>query len=145
MSPFYFYIAPTGAPVNVTVNVINSSSISIGWVKPIKSVLHGNLVRYDVEYRRVVCSESDPVSVSDGSWKSIKVANTSVSMQIGSLVFWSCYEVRMRAVTVGDGPYSNITDMRTMEHGVLLFFEFYVEAMICLSIIVYTDVDPVRV
>ena len=108
-------------------------------------MLHGNLVRYDVEYRRVVCSESDPVSVSDGSWKSIKVANTSVSMQIGSLVFWSCYEVRMRAVTVGDGPYSNITDMRTMEHGVLLFFEFYVEAMICLSIIVYTGVDPLRV
>ena len=89
-------------------------------------MLHGNLVGYDVEYRRVVCSESNPVSVSDGSWKSIQVANTSVSVQIGSLVFWSCYEVRMRAVTVGEGPYSNITDMRTMEHGVLIFFELYI-------------------
>ena len=119
------FVAPTGPPVDVKVNALSSSSLEVSWIKPDKSVLHGNLVRYDVEYRRVVCSESDPVSVPDGSWKSIKVANTSVSMQIGSLVFWSCYEVRMRAVTVGDGPYSNITDMRTMEHGELLFLLFF--------------------
>ena len=119
------FVAPTGPPVDVKVNALSSSSLEVSWIKPDKSVLHGNLVRYDVEYRRVVCSESNPVSVSDGSWKSIQVANTSVSMQIGSLVFWSCYEVRMRAVTVGDGPYSNITDMRTMEHGELLFLLFF--------------------
>ena len=120
------FAAPTGPPVDVKVTALNFSSLEVSWIKPDKRVLHGNLVGYDVEYRRVVCSESNPVSVSDGSWKSIQVANTSVSMQIGSLVFWSCYEVRMRAVTVGEGPYSNITDMRTMEHGVLIFFELYI-------------------
>ena len=95
----------------------NSSSISIDWVKPNKSVLHGNLVRYEIEYRRVVCNESDPVSVRDSSWKSVDVISTSLSEEIGNLVFWSCYEVRMRAVTVGNGTYSDGITVRTKEHG----------------------------
>ena len=84
-------------------------------------MLHGNLVRYEVEYRRIQCSESDPVSVGDSSWKSVNVTNTALRAEIGSLVFWSCYEVRMRAVTVGSGPYSEIIQVRTKEHGELLF------------------------
>ena len=119
------YIAPTGSPVSVTVKAINSSSVSVGWSKPGKNVLHGNLIRYEIEYRRVVCNETDPVNVEDKSWKSINVTNTSLSEEIGNLVFWSCYEVRMRAVTVGDGPYSNTIDVRTMEHGKLLFLHVY--------------------
>ena len=119
------FTAPTGSPVNVTVKAINSSSISVGWSKPGKNVLHGNLIRYEIEYRRVVCNEADPVNVTDNSWKSINVTNTSLSEEIGNLVFWSCYEVRMRAVTVGDGPYSNVTGVRTMEHGELLLSRFY--------------------
>ena len=117
--------APTEAPVNVTLTAINASRISVNWTKPDKSVLHGNLVRYEIEYRRVVCNESDPVSVADGTWKRMNVTSTSLSEEIGNLVFWSCYEVRMRAVTVGNGPYSNITSVRTMEHGKLLFLRFY--------------------
>ena len=109
--------APTEAPVNVTVKATNASRISVDWIKPNKSVLHGNLVRYEVEYRRVVCNEPDPVNVTDSSWKSVNVANTSLRVDIGNLIFWSCYEVRMRAVTVGSGPYSNGTDVRTKEHG----------------------------
>ena len=72
-----------------------------------------------------MCNESDPVSVVVGSWKSVQVANTSVSTEIGNLIFWSCYEVRMRAITVGDGPYSNVTNVRTKEHGELLLLRFY--------------------
>ena len=117
--------APTEAPVNVTVEAINASRIAVDWIKPNKSVLHGNLVRYEVEYRRVQCSESDPVSVGDSSWKSVNVTNTSLMAEIGSLVFWSCYEVRMRAVTVGNGPYSEIIQVRTKEHGELLFLRSF--------------------
>ena len=112
-----WFAAPTEAPVNVTLTAINASRISVNWTKPDKSVLHGNLVRYEIEYRRVVCIESDPVSVADGTWKRMNVTSTSLSEEIGNLVFWSCYEVRMRAVTVGNGPYSNITNVRTNEHG----------------------------
>ena len=71
-----------------------------------------------------MCNESDPVNVTDKSWKSVNVASTSLSKEIGSLVFWSCYEVRMRAVTVGNGPYSNISGVRTKEHGELVFLHF---------------------
>ena len=118
-------IAPTGAPVNVTLKAKSSSSISIYWVRPSKSVLHGNLIRYEIEYKRVVCNEPDPVNVTDSAWKSINVTNTSLSEEIGNLVFWSCYEVRMRAVTVGSGTYSEIMKVRTKEHRELLFFHFY--------------------
>ena len=72
-----------------------------------------------------MCNESDPVRIADGSWKSVIVTNTSSSMQIGNLIFWSCYDVRMRAVTVGDGPYSNVTNVRTKEHGELLLLRLY--------------------
>ena len=121
----FAFVAPTGPPVNVSVSAVNASRISVSWVKPSKSVLHGNLIRYDMEYRRVMCNESEPVSVVAGSWKTVQVANTSVSMEIGNLVFWSCYEVRMRAVTVSKGTYSDVIEVRTTEHGELLLFHFY--------------------
>ena len=105
------------APSSVTVEVINSSSVSISWSKPDKNVLHGILRRYDLEYRRVECNESDPVTVRDKSWKSVQVANTSSRFMISGLVFWSCYELKVRAVTVGTGPFSAMQPVRTMEHG----------------------------
>ena len=120
-SDFFVVIAPTEAPGSVNVTAINASTISVSWTKPNKSVLHGNLVRYEVEYRRVECNESDPVSVIDGSWKSVEVTDALESTEIGSLVFWSCYEVRVRAVTVGNGTYSELVQVRTKEHGELLF------------------------
>ena len=104
---------------------INSSSISVGWSKPEKNVLHGNLIRYEVEYRRVQCIESDPVSVGDGSWRSLNVTNTSSRTELSNLIFWSCYEVKMRAVTIGKGPYSVIRRVRTKEHGKLLLLRSY--------------------
>ena len=116
-SDCFIVIAPTQAPGSVTATAINASTISVSWTKPSKSVLHGNLVRYEVEYRRVECNESDPVSVVDGSWRSVEVSDTLVSKEIGSLVFWSCYEVRVRAVTVGNGPFSELVQVRTKEHG----------------------------
>ena len=110
---------PTEAPVNITLTAITASRISVSWTEPNKSVLHGNLIRYEIEYRRIMCNDSYPVSVANISWKSINVTNTSLREEIGNLVFWSCYEVRMRAVTVGNGPYSNVIGVRTLEHGEL--------------------------
>ena len=95
----------------------NSSSVSVSWTKPSKSVLHGVVRGYDIEYRRVECNETDAVSVADSSWKMVRVGNTSLSQAIGGLVFWSCYEFRVRAVTVGNGPYSDIQRVRTKEDG----------------------------
>ena len=115
-SPITF-IAPTEAPVTVTANAINASRISVSWTKPNKSVLHGNLSQYEVEYMRVECNESDPVSVIDGSWKIVNVSSASLNVEIGNLAFWSCFDVRMRAVTVGNGPYSSTIKVRTKEHG----------------------------
>ena len=101
--------------------------MSVSWTKPSKSVLHGVVRRYDIEYRRVVCNETNTVSVANSSWNMVQVANTSLSRVIGGLVFWSCYEFRVRAVTVGDGPYSDIQQVRTKEDGEFIFCtHFYV-------------------
>ena len=114
-------------------NAINSTSIRVQWIKPDKSVLHGDLREYVIEHKRVECNnEPDPVPVAGEEWQILKVTSTSVNVDIGQLVFWSCYEVRMRAVTVGEGPYSNVTGVRTMEHGDLLFlFFFSLLAVLC--------------
>ena len=112
---------PSVAPGDVRAVAINSSSISVEWTKPNKSVLHGMLRRYEIDYRRVECNESDPVSVpSNTTWTQVIVSNASSSKVIGGLVFWSCYELRMRAVTVGNGPYSTVQQLRTKEDGKLL-------------------------
>ena len=121
----FLLVVPTEPPLNVSVSALNASKISVSWVKPNKSMLHGKLMRYEIEYRRVVCNESDPVSITDSSWKTVNVTNASVNTEIASLVFWSCYEVRMRAVTVGSGPYSEIIQVRTKEHGELFFLLLY--------------------
>ena len=115
------FVAPTVAPVNVTVTVLNSSSVSLHWIKPDKNVLHGVLKRYEIDYKRLECNETDPVSVTNNSWVTVQVANTSLSEVVSGLVFWSCYEFRMRAVTVGDGPFSNLKKVRTSQHGEFLF------------------------
>ena len=81
-------------------------------------MLHGVLRRYEIEYRRLECNEADPVSVTlSSSWVTVQVANTSLSEVVSGLVFWSCYEFRMRAVTVGNGPFSDSQQVRTKEHG----------------------------
>ena len=92
------------------------------WGKPNKSVLHGVLRQYEIEYRRIECNESDPVSVpSNAAWAQVIVSNTSSSSEvISGLVYWSCYELRMRAVTVGNGPFSDVQQVRTKENGKLL-------------------------
>ena len=114
------FIAPTVAPSIVSIEALNSSSVSISWSKPDKSVLHGILRRYDLEYRRVECNESDPVSVKNNSWNQSRVANTSSRLMISGLEFWSCYELKVRAVTIGEGPFSVVQQVRTLEHGELL-------------------------
>ena len=118
MHVMFRLVAPTAAPVNVRVNAVSSSSISVVWSKPNKSVLHGILRGYEIKYRRIECSEPDPVSVPNNTrWILVKVEDTSSSKAIDGLVFWSCYELQMRAVTVGNGPLSAIQQIRTLEHG----------------------------
>ena len=116
-----WFKAPTGVPVDVRLIAINSSSISVDWRMPNKSVLHGILRQYEIEYRRVKCNEPEPVSVANNTaWTQVNVSKTSSSKVIGGLVFWSCYELRMRAVTVGNGPFSDVQQVRTKETGKLL-------------------------
>ena len=134
--------APTVAPYDIRVIATNSSSISVEWTKPNKSALHGVLRRYEIEYRRVECNEPDPVYVpSNTTWNLAIVSNTSSSKVIGGLVFWSCYELRMRAVTVGNGPFSDVQQVKTKENGKLLIVNISMESSLLIRQCVNAAVD----
>ena len=112
-------IAPTDRPGNFAVIAINSSSVSLSWTEPNKSVLHGILQRYAIQYTRVQCKESNPVIVANQEWNKVNVTNTTVSLIISNLRFWSCYDFKIMAVTIRDGPFSSNVSVRTKEHGML--------------------------
>ena len=118
-------IAPTDRPGNFAVIAINSSSVSLSWTEPNKSVLHGILKRYAIQYKRVQCKESNPVIVPNQEWKQVNVTNTTVSLIISNLTFWSCYEFQIMAVTIRDGPFSSIESVRTDEDGMLSMITLY--------------------
>ena len=118
-------IAPTDRPGNFAVIAINSSSVSLSWTEPNKSVLHGILKRYAIQYKRVQCKESNPVIVPNQEWKQVNVTNTTVSLIISNLTFWSCYQFQIMAVTIRDGPFSSIESVRTDEDGMLSMITLY--------------------
>ena len=121
----FIVIAPTDRPGNFAVIAINSSSVSLSWTEPNKSVLHGILKRYAIQYKRVQCKESNPVIVANQEWKQVNVTNTTVSLIISNLTFWSCYEFQIMAVTIRDGPFSSIESVRTDEDGMLSMITLY--------------------
>ena len=141
----FCFKAPTAPPVDVRVAAINSSSISVDWRKPNKSTLHGMLRKYEIEYRRIECNEFDPVSVpSNATWTQVIVSNASSSKVISGLVYWSCYELRMRAVTIGNGPYSDVQQVRTKENGKFLIVDAWLESVLLIRQYVDSVMDIVR-
>ena len=114
---------PTVGPKEFAGNAVSSSSISVSWEKPNKAVLHGDLKGYVIEYRRVQCNESDAVAVKDEAWVKMNVTGSSdTSALIGNLTYWSCYGLKIAAVTVGVGSYSDEISIRTLENGWLTVF-----------------------
>ena len=117
---------PTVGPKEFAGNAVSSSGISVSWEKPNKAVLHGDLKGYVIEYRRVQCNESDAVAVKDEAWVKLNVTSANdTSALIGDLTYWSCYSLKIAAVTVGVGNYSDEISIRTLENGWLKFFQSF--------------------
>ena len=72
------------------------------------------------------CKESDAVAVKDEAWVKMNVTGSSdTSALIGNLTYWSCYDLKIAAVTVGVGNYSDEISIRTLENGWLKFFQSF--------------------
>eukprot|EP00795_Rhopilema_esculentum_P014549 gene14549-5618_t len=108
--------APTGSPKIVSLQPRSSSSLSVTWIAPDANVTHGIVRNYTINYRRVNCSENNLVPAGNSSWNTTETETNATEWILTNLTYWSCYEVRVAAVTVAVGVFSETRTMRTLEN-----------------------------
>ncbi len=113
------FLAPTAAPESFTVTNKSASSLQLNWLLPPKEKTHGVIRHYLIRYRVVNCSNGKDISAG---WNETTVRSNLTTTIIGKLSFWTCYDVNISAVTVGEGPFANQKKKRTSEHGMLFIF-----------------------
>ena len=105
---------PAVAPLNVTTEVLSSTSISIGWkeIPPIHR--NGIIITYEVLF--------EPLETFNGEISSEMVNTTTLSYLLEGLEEYVSYNISIRAYTsVGSGPYSIAIDNQTLEDSKLLY------------------------
>ncbi len=115
-----FFVAPTASPGNFKVVNGSSSSLRLSWDEPPSGETHGSIRHYVVYYRVVNCSTG---LVEDNSigWNITTVGESKRSVNINGLSYWTCYDVKIAAYTVGEGPFANVKKVRTSENGMVNF------------------------
>ena len=98
------------------------------WKAPLANVTHGIVRNYTIQYRRVNCDENNLVPTGNSSWNTTETGTNGTEWTLTNLNYWSCYEVKVAAVTVDVGMFSETRTMRTLENGKYLLvyckFEF---------------------
>ena len=126
-----FFVAPTGAPLNVTVTDTSSTTLQVTWDPPSKAETHGLIRQYDIQYRQVECTVAgknqtngtDPTNETNSlSWSTVTINGSLTSVELANLTKWSCYEVQVRAVTINSGVWSEMKQGRTKEDGKKVYF-----------------------
>lgn len=92
---FFLLLVPSGPPNSVVVTVANSTSATVTWTEPNAEDQNGNIKHYLVT-----------LSGPDGE-QSFK--STGLSIQLSDLHPYYTYTCKVNAVTIGSGPYSNVT------------------------------------
>ena len=84
---------------------MNSTAIKVEWDPVPEEDRNGIITRYIVRYR---------AKETLSSWQEIIVHYSNLTLQIGSLEYYTLYEFKVAAETnINRGPFSNITDIRT--------------------------------
>ncbi|XP_056595859.1 neogenin isoform X2 [Triplophysa dalaica] len=97
---------PSAAPQNVTLEVLNSTSIMVRWQPPPSGSLNGELMGYKVRYRKGL-RRAD----------SMEITTTQLSQIIDGLERGKVYTFRVSAATEnGSGPASEWTAAETFEN-----------------------------
>ena len=101
----FYCTAPSDAPLNVTGVFNDSTSLTIFWNPPSIPDQNGNIVAYNIIYQR---------TGGDGSDSMMEMASTSdQSVIISGLRPFTNYSVRVAALTVAIGPFSEQVVVRT--------------------------------
>ncbi len=110
----FFALAPTAKPQSFKVTNTSSSSLHLKWEPPQEKLTHGNIRYYVIKFRMVDCSTGS----SDATiWNITTVKSELRNATIGGLLFWTCYDLQIAAVTVGQGPFASKNKVRTSENG----------------------------
>ena len=100
---------PASPPENVTVAVLNSTSIQVNWTEVLDIDQNGVITMYEVMYEPLV---------TFGTLVKKTTNSTFVSITILALEEYVEYNISVRAYTsVGPGPYSVETSVQTEEDG----------------------------
>ncbi len=113
---FCIISAPTAAPEKFQVRNSSSSSLELIWEPPPAEQTHGFIRHYLIRYKIVQCN-ADDVLTEASVWQSTTVESSIRSFNLTRLKFWTCYDVNISAVTVGEGPFATKRAVRTSEHG----------------------------
>ena len=90
--------APSAPPLNVTGMFNDSTSLIVSWDPPPFPEQNGNIVAYNITYQR-----------TDGTDSVTTITTGDQSIIISGLRPFTSYSVKVAAVTVGVGPFSEPT------------------------------------
>ena len=108
-----YLLGPTQAPSNLSVSIITSSVVELTWTPPTIEHKNGIIRQYTSElYQK--SSESESFHLVG------EVVEQSSPLHIEDLHPFYDYQLRMAAVTVDIGPYSDIVSWRMPEDGTFL-------------------------
>lgn len=102
---FHLLTAPSGFPLDITVSVVNSSSVQLSWSPPPASQHNGVIRSYQIHI-----TELDTTSFF------LLSANLTSSV-IATLHPFYSYNFSVAAVTIGIGPFSAPHTVTTLEDG----------------------------
>lgn len=112
---------PSLPPTMVELTSVNAFVIDVTWNPPPEESLHGNLQNFAIEWRASGENVSNTTLSADQN-----------SHQLTNLKPFTEYDVRIAAVTVARGPFSDWSTSRTKEAG-----EHYIEHLACSTICIY--------
>lgn len=108
-SSLSFVIAPSDAPLDVTGQVVDSTTVSLSWSPPLPENQNGVIRKYII-----AATETDTGNVY--TWESI-----STNIGIHSLHPFYTYQFTVAAYTIERGPFSYIVTLQTPEDGKIMY------------------------
>ena len=93
---------------------MSSTSLQVTWSPPLENETHGVIREYKIRYRKVECNSNTYMSPT---WTERTVNTSTASYDITGLMKWSCYDVQVLAITIGNGVWSEAVRQRTSEDG----------------------------
>ena len=102
-----YFLAPTAPPQNVSVQIVNSTSLTVSWDPPPLEDTNGFIRQYIL-----VSTENETLTITQ-----LQPLPTTTQVDLNSLHPYYTYTFRVAAETVDLGPFSNDITVQLPEDG----------------------------